>query len=268
MVSHGCRPRRHRRPDSIGRYERERGNLGERGFLEQDAPEDWLSAGACAGVDEVYIVSCRYGFNTVALGPPLLAAVIGGVGAWIALQQMHLARVKLQHDTYDRKYAVFAAVHWLLTGISAFKRAPNLVDMRDFINEIGAASFLFDDKLVAYLREIESRVHRAHGLNEMMDNFPEESKAALSKELAEHIAWLGEQSGVITEKFRHHWNTKTALPHLPMAAPPLGLLRLKSSSLRHFANPASAITPLPNQGQGAEGPEVPLEKSRTSLTEN
>ena len=137
-----------------------------------------------------------------ALGPPLLAAVIGGVGAWIALQQMHLARVKLQHDTYDRKYAVFAAVHWLLTGISALKRAPNLVDMRDFINEIGAASFLFDEKLVAYLNEIESRIHRAHGLNEMMNNFPEESKEALSKELAEHIFWLGEQSGVITEKFR------------------------------------------------------------------
>jgi hypothetical protein len=137
-----------------------------------------------------------------ALGPPLLAAVIGSVGAWIALQQMHLARIKLQHDTYDRKYAVFAAVHWLLTGISAFKRAPNLVDMRDFINEIGAASFLFDDKLVVYLNEIESRVHRAHGLNEMMNNFPDDSKAAASRELAEHILWLGEQSGVITEKFR------------------------------------------------------------------
>ena len=61
------------------------------------------------------------------------------------------------------------------------------MDMRDFINEIGAASFLFDDKLVAYLNEIESRVHRAHGLNEMMNNSPEDSKAAASKELAEHI---------------------------------------------------------------------------------
>src|ERR1700738_1249469 len=106
-------------------------------------------------------------------------------GGGSALQQMRVARVKLQHDTYDRKYAVFAAVHWLLTGISAFKRAPNLVDMRDFINEIGAASFLLDDKLVVYLNEIESRVHRAHGLNEMMKNFPEDSKAAASKELAE-----------------------------------------------------------------------------------
>src|SRR5262249_11984926 len=103
--------------------------------------------------------------------------------------------------TYDRKYAVFAAVHWLLTGISALKRAPNLEDMRDFIHESGAASFLFDDKLVVYLNEIESRVHRAHGLNEMMNNFPEDSKVAASKELAEHILWLGEQSGVITERF-------------------------------------------------------------------
>jgi hypothetical protein len=137
-----------------------------------------------------------------ALGTPLLAGVIGCVGTWIALQQMHLARVKLQHDTYDRKYAVFVAVRWVLTVVAGLKRAPNLEDMHGFINEIGAAAFLFDDKLVIYLNEIESRVHRAHGLHEMMSNFADDFKPAASKELEEHIFWLGEQSGVITEKFR------------------------------------------------------------------
>ena len=106
-----------------------------------------------------------------ALGPPLLAAVIGGVGAWIALQQMHLTRVKLQHDTYNRKYAVFEAVRWLLTVVAGLKRAPYLEDMRAFINVIGAASFLFDDKLVAYLKEIERRVYRANGLKRHDESF-------------------------------------------------------------------------------------------------
>jgi hypothetical protein len=137
-----------------------------------------------------------------ALGAPLLAGVIGCVGAWIALQQVHLARVKLQHDTYDRKYAVFVAVRWVLTVVAGLKRAPNLEDMHGFINEIGAASFLFDDKLVVYLNEIERRVYRANGLNEMMNHFADDDKAAASTELEEHILWLGEQSQVITEKFR------------------------------------------------------------------
>jgi uncharacterized ubiquitin-like protein YukD len=138
-----------------------------------------------------------------ALGPPLLAAVIGGVGAWIALQQMHLARVKLQHETYDRKYAVFVAVRSLLTVVAGLKRAPYLEDMGAFIKEIGAASFLFDDdKLVDYLKEIERRVHRAHGLNDLMNHFSDDDKPRASSELEEHLWWLGEQSDVIIEKFR------------------------------------------------------------------
>ena len=137
-----------------------------------------------------------------ALGPPLLAGVIGIVGAWIALQQMHLARIKLQHDTYDRKYAVFEAVSWVLLGVAALKRAPSLEDMRNFLRVIGAAPFLFDAKLVAYLKEIERRVHRANGLNDMMSHFSDDDKPQASKELEEHIVWLSEQHNVIIEKFR------------------------------------------------------------------
>jgi hypothetical protein len=74
-----------------------------------------------------------------ALGAPLLAGVIGVVGTWIALQQMRLARVKVQHDTYDRKFAVFVAVRSLLTVVAGLTRATYLEDMRAFINEIGAA---------------------------------------------------------------------------------------------------------------------------------
>jgi len=44
----------------------------------------------------------------------LAVPVIAAVGAWIALQQMYIARVKLQHDLYDRRYAVFEAVRRFL----------------------------------------------------------------------------------------------------------------------------------------------------------
>ena len=74
--------------------------------------------------------------------------------------------------------------------------------MITFINEIGASSFLFDDTLVEYLKEIEKRVYRANGLNEIMDNLEEHQKERASNELQEHISWLSEQSGVITDKFR------------------------------------------------------------------
>lgn len=131
--------------------------------------------------------------------------VVAVVGAWIALQQMYLARVKLQHDTYDRKYAVFQAVRWVLLGVAALKRAPTIEDMRGFINEMAAAPFLFDSQLVKYLNEIEGRVFRANGLHDIIitnDLSTDEQKENASKELDKHISWLSEQSDVVSDKFR------------------------------------------------------------------
>src|SRR5215813_1655276 len=140
-----------------------------------------------------------------ALGAPAIAVVIGGFGAWIAFQQMRLARIKVQHDTYDRKYAVFLAVLWVLLVVAALKRAPTLEDMRGFINEMAAAPFLFDDQLVKYLNEIEGHVSRANGLHDIITTnnlATDEQKASASRELEGHISWLSEQSNVVTEKFR------------------------------------------------------------------
>jgi len=131
--------------------------------------------------------------------------MVAGVGAWIALQQMHLARVKLQHDTYDRKYAVFQAVRWVLIVVAGLKRAPTLDDMRGIINEMAAAPFLFDKQLVEYLNEIERRISRASGLHDIIitnELSTDEQKESASRELAEHISWLSEQSHIVTEKFR------------------------------------------------------------------
>ena len=40
----------------------------------------------------------------------LAVPVIAAVGASVAIQQMVIARVRLRHDLYDRRYAVFYAV--------------------------------------------------------------------------------------------------------------------------------------------------------------
>jgi len=142
------------------------------------------------------------------------------------LQQVHLAQVKLQHDTYDRKYAVFEAVSWVLLVVSGLKRAPSLEDMRAFLRVIGAAPFLFDDKLVAYIKEIERRVHRANGLNDMMSLFSDDDKPKASKELEEHIVWLSEQHNVIIEKFRPSLELRKQRPRvwswLPARHPKFG----------------------------------------------
>jgi hypothetical protein len=51
----------------------------------------------------------------------LATPVIAIVGAWVALEQMKIARVKLRHDLYDRRYAVFQSARSLLNEVISDK---------------------------------------------------------------------------------------------------------------------------------------------------
>jgi hypothetical protein len=93
-------------------------------------------------------------------------------------------------------------ISWVLLIVAALKRAPSIEDVRAFVKVINAASFLFDEELVAYLKEVEKRVHRANGLNDMMAHFPDHDKPKASK----HILWLSEQHNVIQKNFGHRLN--------------------------------------------------------------
>ena len=52
-----------------------------------------------------------------ALGALLLVLVIGVVGAALTRQQVKIAQVSLQHDLYDRRFAVFEATREFLVTI-------------------------------------------------------------------------------------------------------------------------------------------------------
>ena len=54
------------------------------------------------------------------------------VGAWLAWQQVQIARVKLQHDLFERRYNVFAAARRLLAQIDTHRR-PSDEDLRAFM---------------------------------------------------------------------------------------------------------------------------------------
>jgi hypothetical protein len=55
--------------------------------------------------------------DMAAYAQALALPIIPLLGAWIALQQMLIARIKLQHDLYDRRYAVFDGAREFLSQI-------------------------------------------------------------------------------------------------------------------------------------------------------
>ena len=93
----------------------------------------------------------------------LAVPVIAAVGTWVAVQQMVIARVKLQHDLYDRRYAVFDAVRTFLNeAISSQIVSPETFRM--FALKTADAEFLFDNGLAAHLREMREHASKAQAI--------------------------------------------------------------------------------------------------------
>jgi hypothetical protein len=133
-----------------------------------------------------------------ALAVPIIAAV----GTWVAVQQMVIARVKLQHDLYDRRYAVFDAVRTLLNeAISS--RVVSSETFRTFALKTADAEFLFDSGLVDYLREMRDHASKAQAIYIAMQQLePGDQKAAASSAASEHTMWLINQIDGLAAKFR------------------------------------------------------------------
>jgi hypothetical protein len=134
----------------------------------------------------------------------LAVPVIAAVGTWVALQQVYLARVNLQHDLYDRRYAVFEAVRRFLdAAVSTRVVFPEILN--PFVLRTGDAPFLLDDKLAAYLKQMQERARKAQGVYLTMEaapDMPPNQKAAAAAAAGEHLSCLASQIDGLPEKFR------------------------------------------------------------------
>jgi hypothetical protein len=132
----------------------------------------------------------------------LAVPVIAAVGAWVAVQQMVIARVKLQHDLYDRRYAVFDAVRTFLNE-AVGSRVVSPETFRTFALGTADAEFLFDDALAGYLREMREHASKAQAIYITMQQMePGDQKAAASSAASEHTMWLINQIDGLAAKFR------------------------------------------------------------------
>jgi hypothetical protein len=137
-----------------------------------------------------------------ALGAPLLAVVIAAVGALLAWQQVKLARVRLQHDLYDRRFAVFEAARKLLADVLAQSNATD-EQIRSYVIGTAEARFLVNDDISKYLNEIRTRASRLRAINATMSPLPVgDQRTALAQEEERIFAWMMEQVDVLVDKFR------------------------------------------------------------------
>jgi hypothetical protein len=127
---------------------------------------------------------------------------IAFVGAWIAFRQMQIAAMRLDHDLYDRRYAVFNATRKML---AEFVSHANVTteDLRAFLLGTGDAVFLFDDRIAEYLQEMRRRASSVASINIALEALPvgEQRSKAVQVSMG-HVQWLIEQLDGLSDKFK------------------------------------------------------------------
>jgi hypothetical protein len=138
-----------------------------------------------------------------ALGAPLLAIVVAIVGALLAWQQVRLARVRLQHDLYDRRFAVFAAARRFFHDIEIHRNATE-ESCRAYLSGIADAMFLFDDENFAnYLDDLRKKANRLRFFNDELKRLEVgEQRTKVSERIGELMMWFDEQWPILVMKFK------------------------------------------------------------------
>jgi len=131
----------------------------------------------------------------------LALVAIAAIGAWLAWQQVQIARVKLQHDLYDRRYRVFDATRKLVLNICV-NRTASVEDTSAFRLGTGDAVFLFDDDLTKYLEQMSMNVFDIYLSHRVLKNEREgEQRTKAVTLIKKHLVWFDEQLEIITDKF-------------------------------------------------------------------
>jgi hypothetical protein len=132
--------------------------------------------------------------------------VVALVGAWIAYKQFQLAEVKLKHDLYDRRFAVFEAARQLLYAVF---RDFNASDQTIFAYKAGTSEAVFllnddDDDIVAFLEELLKHATHLRALKETATQSPtgSQQKVDSNNKATAELTWFAAQLDILIKKFQ------------------------------------------------------------------
>ena len=128
--------------------------------------------------------------------PQTLLAFIAACAAWIAFQQMAIARQKLNHDLFERRFIVYMAVRDYINAVLKTANRPDDLRPQAFAyhQAIAPAPFLFDAELADYLVEVQTHaVAAATFSHSATSGVGEEARQEYFERLNENLMWLAKQ---------------------------------------------------------------------------
>jgi hypothetical protein len=132
----------------------------------------------------------------------LTVPTIAGVGAFLAWQQVKIARTKLRHDLFDRRFAVFEAARKFLATLMRNGKM-SLSDLGEYSAGVIDAQFLLNEEVHVYLVELRKRAAAMQALKDTAEPLPAGGeKTKLVVRAGEELAWLVAQLDVLPSKFK------------------------------------------------------------------
>jgi hypothetical protein len=135
---------------------------------------------------------------------PCVGTIVAAIGAWIALQQMRVARMKLDHDRYEKRLKIFEAAHALLAEAVVKDAISDALLKRFFVDAIDAP-FHFADDVVKYLERLGTIASSVKvGQQALADETDAKLREKLKDDIKNELLWLQQelQSGKLINRFR------------------------------------------------------------------
>ena len=142
--------------------------------------------------------------ETIALG----TAVATVLGLGVKIQQLRNERSKIRLDAYPKRLAIFKGTDEFLNRAwhGNYVSPTELLAQFDLCKQ--EAPYLFDTKLSGFLdglyEGVDRHLHLEAKLEIQGDSLKSEEKRALQEKVFSSRHWLGQQNGLLTERFKKH----------------------------------------------------------------
>jgi|ERR1035438_2163966 hypothetical protein len=149
--------------------------------------------------------------NVLIVFSGLIAPVTLVITTYIAIQQRRTNDLKVRHDLYDRRFAVYAALSSFLaqTQLNAF--SINYNSIVPFGQKVKESYFLFDEEISNYLEKILQEGMTLCDLNAKLNDprldagGTNETRPQVANEFGKQLDWFKQQlDSDVRKKFRKH----------------------------------------------------------------
>lgn len=134
----------------------------------------------------------------------MLTPMLGLLMAYIAWQQWRTNNLKVKHDLYERRLAIYNAVNEFLAAVLANADSTE-EERRTFLQKTRESCFLFSADVSEYLTNLYKKAVELHYLNKKLDTIHGglpvgDERTKVANQSCELSIWFGNQFDVVRDK--------------------------------------------------------------------